>query len=105
MQAKLKPFPHQTRNVIEWLGTDPYMAGRRDGKTDIGALAAGQSSALIHEVKPAGDIVRDIMAEASTGAGASERTGKRGSIEPGCDLGKKKAPHYEGGAENCHVKT
>ncbi len=65
MQAKLKPFPHQTRNVTEWLGTDPYMAGRRDGKTDIGALAAGQSSALIHEVKPAGDIVRDLMAEAT----------------------------------------
>jgi len=65
MQARLKPFPHQTRNVIEWLGTDPYMAGRRDGQTDIGALAAGQSSALIHEVKPAGDIVRDIMTEAS----------------------------------------
>lgn len=65
MQAKLKPFPHQTRNVTEWLGADPYMAGRRDGKTDIGALAAGQSAALIHDVRPAGDVVRDIMQEAS----------------------------------------
>jgi len=74
LQAKLKPFPHQTRNVIEWLGTDPYMAGRRDGKTDIGALAAGQSSALIHEVKSAGDVVRDIMAEASA---VFERIGGR----------------------------
>jgi len=66
MQARLKPFPHQPRNVTEWLGgVDPYMAGRRDGRTDIGALAAGQSSALIHEVKSAGDVVSDIMAEAS----------------------------------------
>ncbi|MGK2872505.1 MAG: hypothetical protein ACSLFL_09660 [Alphaproteobacteria bacterium] len=56
---------HPQRHRMAWLGTDPYMAGRRDGQTDIGALAAGQSSALIHEVKPAGDIVRDIMAEAT----------------------------------------
>ena len=41
------------------------MAGRRDGETDIGALAAGQSSALIHEVKPVAQLIEDLMTEAS----------------------------------------
>ena len=62
---RLKPFPHQMANVTEWLGEDPYMAGRRDGKTDIGALAAGQSSALIHDIKPAAEIVAELMEQAS----------------------------------------
>lgn len=65
LQARLKPFPHQMPNVTEWLGEDPYMAGRRDGKTDIGALAAGQSSALIHDIKPAAEIIARLMEQAS----------------------------------------
>jgi enoyl-[acyl-carrier protein] reductase II len=64
LQARVKPFPLQFGVIGEWLGQDPYIAGRREGKVGIGALAAGQSSALIHAVKPAGDILHDIISEA-----------------------------------------
>jgi len=50
--------------IAEWLGEDPYIAGRRQGKTDVGALAAGQSSVLIHEVLPAREIIERIVVEA-----------------------------------------
>jgi enoyl-[acyl-carrier protein] reductase II len=62
--ASIKPFPQQFGVMSKWLGFDPYVAGRFEGRVDVGALAAGQSSALIHEVLPAGDIVRAIVAEA-----------------------------------------
>jgi enoyl-[acyl-carrier protein] reductase II len=65
LAARIKPFPQQFAVVAEWLGEDPYLAGRRAGKVDVGALAAGQSSALIHDVRPAGEIVRAIAEEAS----------------------------------------
>jgi enoyl-[acyl-carrier protein] reductase II len=63
--ARIKPFPQQFSVIAEWLGEDPYLAGRRAGKVDVGALAAGQSSALVHDVRRAGDIVRAIAEEAS----------------------------------------
>jgi enoyl-[acyl-carrier protein] reductase II len=65
LASRIKPFPQQFAVVTEWLGEDPYLAGRREGKVDVGALAAGQSSALIHDVRPAGEIVRAIAEEAS----------------------------------------
>ncbi|NRA02726.1 MAG: nitronate monooxygenase [Myxococcales bacterium] len=64
LQARIQRFPQQVGVVSEWLGEDPYRAGRHQGKTEIGALAAGQSSVLIHEVLPAGEIVRGIVREA-----------------------------------------
>lgn len=63
LQAKIQRFPQQMGVVGEWLGEDPYLAGRRQGKTDVGALAAGQSSVLVREVRPAGEIVRSIVRE------------------------------------------
>jgi enoyl-[acyl-carrier protein] reductase II len=65
LQAKIRPFPQQFRVVADWLGFDPYTAGRYDGKTDVGALAAGQSAAVIEEVLPAAEIVRALAREAS----------------------------------------
>ena len=65
LQAKILPFPRQFRVVADWLGDDPYTAGRYQGKTDIGALAAGQSAAVIDAILPAGEIVRRIADEAS----------------------------------------
>lgn len=65
LQATIKPFPRQMGNVSKWLGKDPYMAGRRDGEMDIGACAMGQSAAVIKSVQPAGDVVLEIMAEAT----------------------------------------
>jgi enoyl-[acyl-carrier protein] reductase II len=64
LQAKIRPFPLQFPVMAEWLGEDPYIAGRRQGKTDIGALAAGQSSVLIHEVLSAREIIERIVLEA-----------------------------------------
>ncbi len=87
LAAKIERFPRQFGVMREWLGEDPYLAGRREGKIEIGALAAGQSSALIREVLPAGEIVRRIVGEAdralerlvpartSEGAGPEARRG------------------------------
>ena len=64
LQARIERFPKQFGVMREWLGEDPYVAGRFEGKVETGALAAGQSSATIHDVPPAADVVRSIAAEA-----------------------------------------
>jgi enoyl-[acyl-carrier protein] reductase II len=64
LQAKIERFPRQFGVMQRWLGYDPYIAGRFEGEVETGALAAGQSSAVIREVLPAGEIVRRIVAEA-----------------------------------------
>jgi enoyl-[acyl-carrier protein] reductase II len=74
LQKQIRPFPQQFRVVADWLGADPYIAGRYEGKTDVGALAAGQSAGVIDAVLPAGEIVRRIVAEAGV---ALERLGTR----------------------------
>jgi enoyl-[acyl-carrier protein] reductase II len=63
LQERILPFPRQFGIIGEWLGEDPYVAGRREGKVDVGALAAGQSSALIHDVEPAAVIVEQLARE------------------------------------------
>lgn len=63
LQEQILPFPRQFGVVAKWLGEDPYIAGRRQGKVDVGALAAGQSSALVHDVRPAAEIVADLARE------------------------------------------
>ncbi len=65
LEQTIEPFPFQMRNVSQWLGKDPYMAGRRDGEVEIGACAMGQSAALVDAVKPAGDVVLEIVEEAT----------------------------------------
>lgn len=64
MQGKIEPFPRQFGVMAEWLGEDAYVLGREMGEVDRGTLAAGQSSALISEILPAGKIVAEIAAEA-----------------------------------------
>ena len=64
LQARIEPFPRQMRVVSEWLGENPYVAGRFGGNTDKGALAAGQSCAVIQDVRPAAEVVTRIMDEA-----------------------------------------
>jgi len=46
-------------------GQEPVRGARLHGEIDIGACAAGQACAIIHEVKGAGEIVEDIAREAS----------------------------------------
>lgn len=63
LEATIQPFPRQFRVIRDWLGEDPYTTGRFEGKVETGALAAGQSSAVIHDVRPAGDILRTLVDE------------------------------------------
>jgi enoyl-[acyl-carrier protein] reductase II len=63
LQDQIAPFPRQMRSIAEWLGEDPYIAARRKGKIDKGAMAAGQSSAVIRDLAPAAVIVDRLVAE------------------------------------------
>ena len=59
-EEKIKPFPAQLREI----GLQASIAGRMEGDIDNGVLAAGQSSGLIESVKPAGDVISDIVKQA-----------------------------------------
>jgi enoyl-[acyl-carrier protein] reductase II len=63
LQAKIVPFPKQFGVISGWLGEDPYTTGRFDGKIETGALAAGQSSAVIRDVLPAAGIMTALVDE------------------------------------------
>lgn len=63
LQARIQPFPKQFGVINEWLGEDPYTTGRFEGKVSTGALAAGQSSALIGEILPTSRIVEKLVSE------------------------------------------
>lgn len=75
LQAKIQPFPKQFGVIAEWLGEDPYATGRFEGKVETGALAAGQSAGVIHDVQPVAQIMRDLVEETSA---ALERLSPRG---------------------------
>ena len=59
-EDEIKPFPAQLHEV----GLAASVIGRMEGDTEHGVLAAGQGSGLIGSVKPAGEVVADIMEEA-----------------------------------------
>ena len=63
LQQRIRPFPRQFGVMNEWLGEDPYTTGRFDGKTETGALAAGQSSSVIRSVLPVREIMRSLVEE------------------------------------------
>jgi enoyl-[acyl-carrier protein] reductase II len=63
LEATIQPFPRQFGVMMRWLGADPYIAARREGRIDVGAMAAGQSSGIITDVPSAGDVVRRLVAE------------------------------------------
>lgn len=65
-ETEIEPFPIQIQKISEYIGENVYEASRLHGRIEIGSCAAGQSSALIHEVKSAGDIVNEIMDEAES---------------------------------------
>ena len=60
-ENEILPFPLQMIRV----GRGAAMKARYDGKVEEGGLAAGQVSGMIRVVKPAGEVVREIMAEAA----------------------------------------
>lgn len=59
-EAEIKPYPHQYAEV----GITATHLGMYGNDPDRAAMPAGQSVALIHEIKPAADILRDIVTEA-----------------------------------------
>lgn len=60
-EDEIKPFPLQTMEV----GAAAAKRARYDGEIEEGGAPAGQSSGLITETLPAGEIVRRIAAEAT----------------------------------------
>jgi len=73
-ETEILPYPQQLYKV----GQAACYAGRIEGNVENGALAAGQSSALIHEIKPAGEVIRDIMDEARAVLRKWEELGREG---------------------------
>jgi enoyl-[acyl-carrier protein] reductase II len=63
LEDTIQSFPRQMRAISEWLGEDPYIAARRKGRIDQGAMAAGQSSAVIGDLSPAREIVARLVQE------------------------------------------
>ncbi len=59
-EGEILPYPRQMLEV----GSHASYRGRIEGDVENGVLPAGQGSALIHAVKDAGEVVRDVMAEA-----------------------------------------
>ena len=59
-EAEIQPFPLQMAKV----GFRLAEAARYQGKIEDGGLACGQSAGLIRSVKPAAQVVRDVMDEA-----------------------------------------
>ena len=59
-EEDILPYPLQVRQF----GEPASDRGRIQGDVENGVLPAGQSVGLIHEVKTAGDVVRDVVAEA-----------------------------------------
>ena len=63
-ESDIEPFPIQIMKISEYVGENIYEAARLHGKIDSGSCAAGQSSALINDVKGAGAVVDDVINEA-----------------------------------------
>lgn len=57
---EIQSHPHQLASV----GQDASYKGRIEGDVDGGVLPAGQSVAMIHSIKHAGEVVQDIIQEA-----------------------------------------
>lgn len=59
-EAEIQPFPVQAARV----GRDAGILAREKGDVDNGNAPCGQSAGLIHEIVPAGEVVRRLVAEA-----------------------------------------
>jgi enoyl-[acyl-carrier protein] reductase II len=61
--GKIQPFPHQV-NYSSEQGVMDYVGRSGDCDPQRTFMPAGQGSGGIHDIRPAGDILRDIVAEA-----------------------------------------
>lgn len=60
LEQEILPYPLQQMKI----GMDVFLAGRRDGNTDLGSCAAGQISGMIQDIESAAEVVNKMMAEA-----------------------------------------
>ena len=60
-EAEIQPFPVQ----FERVGKPAAIRAREAGDIENGSAACGQSAGLIHDVRPAGEIIAALAAEAS----------------------------------------
>ncbi|MEM9357311.1 MAG: nitronate monooxygenase [Pseudomonadota bacterium] len=59
-ETEIKAYPYQLREV----GEPASVRGRLEGDTEHGVVPMGQGSGTIQSVKPAGDVVVDVVSEA-----------------------------------------
>ena len=59
-QAEIEPFPIQYERV----GKPAAIRAREEGDVEHGSAASGQSAGLVHDIRPAGDVVASIVEEA-----------------------------------------
>jgi enoyl-[acyl-carrier protein] reductase II len=76
-EAEIKPFPIQS---VEY-GFPLAEKARYEGKIEEGGMACGQSAGLINSIKPAGQIVREVMAEAEAVLEQRFLGARRGAVE------------------------
>ncbi|MDR3230355.1 MAG: nitronate monooxygenase [Synergistaceae bacterium] len=55
---------HASNEEIERLGTGKLRSGVVDGDTEWGSLMAGQSAAMVNDILPAAQIIKNLFAEA-----------------------------------------
>ena len=60
-EAEIQPFPVQ----FERVGKAAAIRAREDGDIENGSAACGQSAGLIHDVRPAGELIATLVDEAS----------------------------------------
>jgi enoyl-[acyl-carrier protein] reductase II len=58
--AEIEPFPIQYERV----GKPAAIRAREEGDVEHGSAAAGQSAGLVHDIRPAGEVVASIVEEA-----------------------------------------
>jgi enoyl-[acyl-carrier protein] reductase II len=62
-----------TEELVKFLGKGRAKLGMFEGDLENGELEVGQVAAMIHEIKPAGDVVNELMAEFRLALSETER--------------------------------
>lgn len=57
-------YDHAPVSEMEKLGTGKLRAAVVDGDVTMGSVMSGQSAALVHDIRPCADIIRDMVSEA-----------------------------------------
>ena len=90
-EAEIQPFPVQ----FERVGKPSAIRAREQGDVENGSAACGQSAGLIRDVRPAGEFVKALVAEAEAALSRldlvksqGEVKSQRGRVELACSLNR-----------------